>query len=99
METAIQVIWWIGLLGAIAATIVVLKQVALILRALSDIRRLAELTREAAEGASENLAGVDAVEAADAPARRLHTSVAALVDATTSTERKLDAAARPDAGD
>src|ERR687887_48096 len=37
MTVTIQVIWWIGLVGALGATLVILKEVTLVLRALRDI--------------------------------------------------------------
>jgi hypothetical protein len=48
MYTAILVVWWIGLLGALVATLVILKQVAVLLRTLHHIHELAEHTRVAA---------------------------------------------------
>ena len=56
MRTAIEVVWWIGVLGALPATLVILKEVALLLRVLSDIHRLGVYTRDAARGIATNVA-------------------------------------------
>lgn len=80
-ETAILVLWALGLVAALGLTAVVLKLLALLLRTLGQIRELAERTAEAAEG----MAGVfsaplgigDAAEAADrllAGSQALHAS-------------------------
>lgn len=82
MEAAIQVIWWIGLLGALAATLVILKQVALILRLLRDIDQLARITRKAARGLASHLeADVQVTEPTQAlqkPIKRMAAAVAAI---------------------
>jgi hypothetical protein len=55
MTVAIEVVWWIGLIGALGATLVILKEVTLVLRALRDIHRLGIITRRAARGVAMNL--------------------------------------------
>jgi hypothetical protein len=69
METAIQVLWWIGIVAALGLTAVVLKLVFLVLRTLKDIGVLAEHTATAAEGMAATTASPgplpDAVEAAE----------------------------------
>lgn len=93
MEVAIQVVWWIGLVGALVLTLVVLKQVALLLRVLRDIHRLAELTREAARGVAANLGAVSGMEGVPERALALRDSVHALARAAGAMERKLGALA------
>lgn len=53
-ETAIRVVWALGLVAAVGLTAVVLKLLFLLLRTLDQLRELAEWTAEAASG----LAGV-----------------------------------------
>lgn len=54
METSLQIVWWIGLVGALILTLAILKQVSLVLRTLRDLHRLAEDTRHAAHGLAES---------------------------------------------
>lgn len=55
MEAAIQVVWWIGLLGALILTLVILKEVALVVRTLRGIHELAGRTAEAARGVARHV--------------------------------------------
>lgn len=89
METGIQVVWWIGLVGALLATYVVLQQVFSILRTLRNIHRLAELVREAAQGIATNAAAGSRLRALEEPARALRQSAGTLASAATSLERNL----------
>jgi hypothetical protein len=63
MRTAILAIWWIGLVGALIPTLVILKQASLIVGTLRDILRLAEHTRTAARGIAVNVVAVNALGA------------------------------------
>lgn len=56
MEAAILVIWWIGLIGALVVTLIILKEVALVLKALKDIHYLAVRTETAARGIADHVA-------------------------------------------
>ena len=89
MQRAIQVVWWIGLLGALIGTLVILKQVTLVVRALRDIQRLAEITRDAAQELATNAAAISRLEGSEEPARRLREAAVALAAAATSLEHKL----------
>ena len=63
-NTWVLVVWWIGLIGALIPTLIVIKEVFLILRVLSDIRRLADRTADAAHGIAahvEPIPGLPAV--------------------------------------
>ncbi len=55
MTTGIQIVWWIGLVGAVLITLVILREVEMLLRSLHDIHRLAEFTRDAARGIAKNV--------------------------------------------
>lgn len=93
METAIQVVWWIGLAGALTATAVILKEVALIVRELRAIHKLAEITREAARGLADGVAAAPRLRGLDDPARSLSQAADALRAAAESVEQRLDALA------
>ena len=71
MRTAILVVWTIGLLGAVPATLTVLKLAQLVVSALLDIGRLATLTRDAARGVAHNVAPVPTLPDLGAPAGKL----------------------------
>lgn len=89
METAIQVVWWIGLVGALIPTLVILKEVAVVLRALRDIHRLAELTRDAARGIADNVAVGPRLALVGGPGQELRETADVLAVAAASIERKL----------
>ena len=63
MRTAILAVWWIGFVGALIPTLVILKQAFLLVRTLRDILQLAEHTRTAARGIAANVASVGALGA------------------------------------
>jgi hypothetical protein len=83
VETAVQVVWAIGLAGALGGTLVILKQVALILRTLRHIHELAVITRDAARGIGNHLQAVPKLGLLPEPARAL-----------AEAERELAAVAR-----
>ncbi|MBI3966215.1 MAG: hypothetical protein HY329_11335 [Chloroflexi bacterium] len=89
MARSTQIIWWVGLAGALVATLVILKEVALVLRTLQQILRLAEITREAARGIADNVSAISKLEGLGEPVGVLHEAVATLAGATASIERKL----------
>jgi hypothetical protein len=93
VQTAIQVVWWIGLIGAVIATLIIVKEVALVLRVLGHIHQLAELTREAAQGVAANATAVSRFPELEGPARGLREGTGSLASAAASLERKLDAVA------
>lgn len=49
-EAWVLVVWWIGLIGALPPTLVILKEARLVLAALANIRILADRTAQAARG-------------------------------------------------
>ena len=69
--TAVIVIWWIGLAGALVWTLVIVKQVSLLLRVLSSILDLARSIRASAAAIAANLEGAAALAGLEAPARAL----------------------------
>ena len=56
MTTAILVVWTIGLLGAVPATAVIVKESLLVIRTLQDTLRMARRTAAAARGVEVNVA-------------------------------------------
>jgi hypothetical protein len=94
----IELVWWLGLLGALVATLVVLKEVALVLRALRDIRELAGLTREAAEGIARNVEPTKGLGALGGPVGSLDEGTRKLADVAARIEQQLDALAPSTAG-
>ena len=71
MALAIEVIWWVGLVGALIPTVVILKEVALIVRELRHILQLAQLTHRAAEGVAAHVQVVPRMGALAEPAGEL----------------------------
>ncbi|MBW3554611.1 MAG: hypothetical protein KY466_13940 [Gemmatimonadetes bacterium] len=69
METAVQVVWWIGLVAALGLTVVALKLLSGLLRTLGQLRALADRIATAADGLAGALSGplrlAEAAEAAD----------------------------------
>lgn len=90
MKAAIQITWSIGLIGALVATLIILKEVALVLQSIRSIHRLAEYTREASQGVERNLANVSKLDGLANPARGMAQASGNLVSATASVEQKLD---------
>lgn len=91
MPRAILVIWSVGLIGALLATLAILKQVALVLRALDDIHRLAVITRDAARGIRSNLLPIRGLSGLGPPIGELSEATGALAKAAASIEQKLGA--------
>ena len=85
----VQIIWWVGLGGALVLTLVVLKQVALVLRALGDIHQLAMDTREAAEGIARNVAPISRLSALQGPVQGLDDATRTLAAAAGTIEQRL----------
>lgn len=59
MSAAVLALWTLGLAGGVVATLVILKQAALILRTLRDIRNLAGTIREGAEDLEADFEAVE----------------------------------------
>jgi hypothetical protein len=93
METAIIVVWTIGLSVALAATLVILKEVSLIIGALQDILLLSKRTRDAARGLARNVESVDRLSDLAAPGAHLHRATAELALRSIAMSQKLTALA------
>lgn len=61
MTTAIIVVWTIGLLGALPATAVIVKESLLVIRTLQDTLRMARRTAAAARGVEANVADLSSL--------------------------------------
>ena len=89
MRLAIEIIWWIGILGALIPTLVILKEVSLLIRTLSDIHTLAVLTREAAIGISNHVAEAPKLKAAMEPAQQFRAAAAPYSAAITAFAKTI----------
>jgi hypothetical protein len=96
VRPAIFVVWLTGLVGALIATLVILKEVALVLRELRAIHRLAEFTRESAQGLATNASAASRLRASEEPARKLREGAGDLASAASSVEQELDSLAAGD---
>ena len=69
METAVQVVWWVGLIAALGLTVVALKLLSGLLRTLGQLGQLADRIATAADGLAGALSGplrlAEAAEAAE----------------------------------
>ena len=92
MDRTIVVVWWAGLIGALITTLAILKQVALVLRALQDILRLAQRTRDAAQGIAANVAVVPSLGDLAEPLGQLSGATGSMATSAASIEQKLAAA-------
>lgn len=89
-----EAVAWIGLVGSWLALILILKLLVVALRVLKNIRRLAELTLDAATGMSTNLAGADRSAELDDLSAQLADAGRAL--ASAAAELPLVGLAAPD---
>ncbi len=89
METALQIIWGIGLLGALVLTAVLLKQVSLLLRVLRQIHRLGVYTRDAADGLAARIEAAEALRDAGGPAAQFAAAAEELREECASIHRRL----------
>lgn len=90
METAIIVVWSLGLIVALIATMVILKQVSMILGVLQGIHRLGEITRDAARGIAANVEVVPDLGSIDQPVSSFAAAAAGLRANVERLEQKLD---------
>jgi hypothetical protein len=79
MRTAIEVVWWLGLLGALVPTLVILKLAFLVVGRLREILRLAALTRDAAAGVAVHVAAVDELRGVGALVKPVDDALGAVV--------------------
>lgn len=94
METAVQVVWWIGLIAALGLTVVALKLLSGLLRTLGQLGQLADRIATAADGLADALSGpLRLAEAAEA-AEGVRGGATALQDAAARV-REAVGGARP----
>jgi hypothetical protein len=91
MQTAIQVVWWVGLLGALGATVALVKNALLLLWTIRGIERLAIITRDAARGMAGNLEEVRRLDGARRPAHGFSEAAGHLDSAIQGLEQRLEA--------
>ena len=77
MRLAIEIIWWIGIIGALVPTLVILKEALLVIGALRGILRLAEATHVAAQGIGVHVHPAEKLEGLTEIAQRLDADVVA----------------------
>ena len=94
MRTAILVVWWVGLLGALVPTLVILKQSFLVIGTLQDILRLARLTGSAARGIAANTAAVPSLRGVGELLQPVDASLGEVAAALGRVAERLDAASR-----
>lgn len=70
-----ETVWWTGLIGALAATLVILNEVFLVLRALQGIDRLAQRTRAAARGIAANTSATSSLPALGPPVEAVNSAL------------------------
>lgn len=94
MTVGIQIVWWIGLIGALLITLVILREVELVLRTLRDIYRLAVHTHAAAQGIAENVGVIPDLANVAGPAGNILDGTRRLAEITHAIELKI-ASLRP----
>ena len=89
MEIIIQVIWWIGLAGAVLLTLPILLSVVLVVRTLRDIAHLGERIEESAQGMAKNLEVGAELEALRPPAGSVRTQAEQLAGTVAGLAQRL----------
>ena len=89
MTIGIQIVWWIGLIGALLITLVILREVELVLRTLRDINELAKFTRTAAQGIGRNVEIIPGLANVAGPAQEIRQGSGQLAATTQAIEQKL----------
>ncbi len=85
----IQIVWWIGLVGALLLTLLILREVELVLRSLRDILRLSVYTRDAARGIAGNVEVVPSLANVAAPAQEIRAGSERLALISRSMQEKI----------
>lgn len=94
MEIAIQVVWWLGLAVALGLTLVILKEVFLVVGVLQDILHLAGITRTAARGLADGLRQARDLPRIEEPAVAVREAAASLARSAGALERRVAALPR-----
>lgn len=89
MRLGIEIIWAIGLAGILIPTVIVLKQVALIHRELSNIYRLSEIILQAAKGIRSNLVPLSGLPTLAGPAAATREATASIASTSGSLVARL----------
>lgn len=90
MTVGVQIVWWIGLVGALVMTLVILRLVELVVRDLVDIHRLAGYTRDAAKGIERNVQVIPSLANVAGPAQHLLQSTRKLAETSMAIRQKLE---------
>ncbi len=90
MTVGIQIVWWIGLIGALVMTVLILRLVELVVRDLVDIHRLAVFTRDAARGIERNVQVIPGLANVAGPAQQLLQSTRKLAETSAAIRQKLE---------
>lgn len=90
MRTAMLVIWWVGLVGALVPTIIILKQALLVVGTLRDILHLAHLTRTAARGIAANVLAVQQLQGLGELVAPVPAAIAGVARPLTTLAARLD---------
>ncbi len=94
MDTAIIVVWWIVLIGALAMTAIAVSQIVTVIGHAREINRLAKVTLPAAAGIAENTATIAALEGVLQTAGRLLAAVETLDRTAAAIKGHVAALAR-----
>ena len=86
METGILVVWWIGLLGALALTVVAVAEIIRVVHHALEIKRLAREVLPAAGGIAANTALITDLEGVTRTGGRLLGAVETLGRTAASIE-------------
>lgn len=93
METAIEVVRWSGLILSLLLTLVVLKEVAVVVGTLSGIRALAQRIRDAAVGMADHVEAAERLPEVEEPLGRLRTAGTDVTAAARDVARAVEAIA------
>ena len=86
METSVLVVWWIGLLGALALTVVAVAEIVRVVHHAMEIKRLAREVLPAAGGIVANTALIADLEGVTRTGGRLLAAVEGLGRTAASIE-------------
>ena len=90
MSVAAQIVWALGLLVALGATLVILKLSQLVIRALIDIARLAGVIERAAHGVAANVAPIPTLPDLGPPGDALTASARHIAGTLDSIARRVE---------
>lgn len=93
--SAVEIVGWIGLAGALVATLAILKLVALVLRSSRDVLACARIALAAARGIAAHVEPAGELERLVAPAGDLRRAAAELAQAVDRAAGALELAGGP----